>query len=232
MKNCLISVILILCGVLLIGCDKRGSDNPEMTVTATGEYGDYVFNKRGYNEMEFVFQLDGPQSKIMNQRISVDITNNMGNFIGSGYNNSVVTNDQGRAEGTYIAGESGFGGANILFVLDTWPKEKDVFNILIRAFPRLDTLSAGVNVLPADGLSQTPITAQIYCEDDNYEEIRIIFETSNGAVGNRIVQVDPFGFATTTFTAPLTEGEIAVTAKLELDPGIYKRILIECQNPE
>lgn len=230
MKNYII-IILVLCGILLVGCDDRGSDNPEMTVTATGQFGNYVFNKRGYNEMEFVFQLEGPQSKIANQRISVDITNNMGNFLGSGSNNSVVTNERGRAEGTYIAGESGYGAANVLFVLETWPKEKDVFNIPIRDFPRLDTLSAGANTLPADGLSQTAITAQINCEDDNYEDIKVLFSSSHGAIADPVVQVDLFGFATTTFTAPLSSGTIAITAKLELDPGIYKRILIECETP-
>lgn len=230
MKSYII-IILVLCGMLLIGCDDRGSDNPEMTVTASAQYGDFVYNKTGFNEMEFDFKLKGPQSKIAYRRINVDIANNMGNFIGTGTNNSLVTDGSGHAIGRYLAGD-GYGTANVNFVLEMWPNQKATFNIPIIDFPRLDSLVTDKKILPPNGISTAKLTAYISSANAELEGIKVLFERSSGSLLNEVAEADMFGLVTNRITAPSHETLITVTARLELLPVRYKSVNIRCETQD
>eukprot|EP00831_Metopus_contortus_P045668 TRINITY_DN36624_c0_g1_i3.p2 TRINITY_DN36624_c0_g1~~TRINITY_DN36624_c0_g1_i3.p2 ORF type:complete len:145 (+),score=21.17 TRINITY_DN36624_c0_g1_i3:103-537(+) len=121
-------MLLVLSTLFIVGCDDRGYENPTMDVTFESDYGNIVYNKTGFNEIMFKFQLDGPLSKIVDQRINVNLVNNMGNFIGTGSNLSMLTNEFGYAEGRFIAG-NGYGTANIEFsfcLLYTSPSPRDL----------------------------------------------------------------------------------------------------------
>ena len=223
-------MLLVLSTLFIVGCDDRGYENPTMDVTFESDYGNIVYNKTGFNEIMFKFQLDGPLSKIVDQRINVNLVNNMGNFIGAGSNLSMLTNEFGYAEGRFIAG-NGYGTANIEFSLETWPKEKRVYNILILDFPKIDSLVAGTYTLLPDGISSTSIKAYLSSENADLEMVKILFETTDGRITQTELFADAEGIASTNLIAPLHEAYIVVKAKLGLQPSIYKSINIKCVNP-
>ncbi len=223
-------MLIIVSTLLIVGCDDRGYDNPTMDVSIESDYGSFVYNKSGFNEMKFMFQLDGPASKVFDRRINVNISNGMGNFIGSGSNQSMITNDLGYAEGRFIAG-NGYGTANIEFVLETWPTEKAVYNILIVDFPKIDSLTAGTYTLLPDGISSTSINAYLSSENADLEMVKILFDTTDGRLTQSEVFADASGVASTNLIAPFHEAYITVKARLELQPTTYKSINIRCENP-
>lgn len=222
--------IIVLSSLFLVSCDDRGYQSPTMDISIDLQQGYTVYNKAGFNELTFYFQLDGPLSKIRNRRINVNITNNIGNFIGTGTNQSVLTNDLGYAEGRYIAG-SGYGIANIEFVLETWPSENKTVNVQIIDFPKIDSLVAGTYILNADGVSSTSLTAYISSANAELEKIKILFEASEGTLTQTEVFADEMGIATSNFIAPNQEANVTVKAKLALQPTSYKSVSIKCQNP-
>lgn len=223
-------LLIILSTLLIVACDDRGYDSPTMDVTVESDYGSFVYNKSGFNEMKFIFQLDGPSSKIFDRRINVNITNNMGNFIGTGSNQSMITNDFGYAEGRFIAG-NGYGTANIEFVLETWPDEKAVYNVLIVDFPKIDSLAAGTYSLLPDGISSTSVKAYLSSANADLELIKVLFEATDGRITQSEVFADAEGLASSNIIAPNHEAFITLKAKLDLQPSTYKSINIKCQNP-
>lgn len=225
-------MLLVLSSLLLAGCDDRGSENPKMTVTAEAEYGDFVFNKSGFNEMTFYFQLDGPASKIFERKISVDIVNDMGNFIGTGSSEYVITDDNGYAEGRFIA-RDGFGSAQIEFVLDNWPSENQTYAIPVYDFPSIDSLVAGTETLLPNGIDSTSLTAYLSSENIDFDaiSIKVLFETSDGTITQPVTFVDVSGVATTNIIAPNNQAFLDIRAELEMDSNMYKTVRIKCENP-
>lgn len=225
-------LIVAISMLLLAGCDNRGTENPKMKVTAEGEYGDFVFNKTGFNEMTFHFQLDGPHSKIIDRKINVEILNNMGHFIGSGSSMYILTDDNGYATGRFFA-RDGYGTAQVEFVLDNWPSEKSTFAIPIFDFPKIDSLVAGTYNLLPNGISSTSLTANVSSENIDFGEldIKVLFQASDGFITQPVTFVDVSGVATTNIIAPDYQAYINVRAVLEMNSASYKSISIKCQNP-
>jgi len=225
-------LIIAISILFLAGCDDRGMENPKMRVWAEAEYGDFVFNKSDFNEMTFNFQLDGPASKIIERKINVDLVNNMGNFIGTGSRLYVITDDNGFAEGRFIA-RDGYGSAQIQFVLDDWPTETETFAVPIYDFPKIDSLVASTYTLPPNGVSSTSLTAYVSSAniDFEYSEIKVLFEATDGTITQPVTFVDISGVATSNFIAPNQQAFVTVRAELDMDSSSYKSINIKCENP-
>jgi hypothetical protein len=223
-------MLVLLSTLFIVGCDDRGNNDPTMDITIESDYNNMVYNKTGFNEMTFLFQLDGPSSKIVNQRINVNMATSVGNFIGTGSSQSMITNEFGYAEGRFVAG-TGYGSTSIEFVLETWPDEKKIYPITIIDFPKIDSLAAGSYSLLPDGISSTSIQAYLSSANADLELVKIIFEATDG----RITQTEVFGdagnIASTNLIAPSHDAFIRVTAKLDLLPTTYKSINIRCENP-
>lgn len=218
--------------LLLVGCDDRGTENPKMEVSAEAEYGDFVFNKSGFNEMSFNFQLDGPHSKISGRKINVEIVNNMGHFIGSGSSLYLLTDENGFVTGRYFA-RDGYGAAQVEFVLDNWPTEKATFAIPVFDFPKIDSLVAGTYTLLPDGLASTSITAHISSANINFYDldVTVLFEASDGTITQPVTLVDISGVASTNIIAPDYQTFVTIRAELGMDSGSYKTVRIKCENP-
>ncbi len=234
MKYFLLVAILSL--FLLTACDDRGSENPKMYVSIPDEEISYVFNHSDHNDMVIQIQLDGPLSKLNERRVDVTITNQMGNFIGTGNSQSLLTDNTGFAQGRFIA-RDGYGIANVEFVLETWPSEKEILNIPIFDFPRIDSLVAGSNTLNADGFSSTSLTA--YVSSDNIDfadmDIEVVFIAINAEDGYIIqptATVDVEGIATSNFKAPTQDALVTIRAELKLDSDTFKSTNIQCQLPD
>ena len=227
-----LSLLVLLSILLLAGCDDRGSENPKMRVWAEAEYGNFVFNKSGFNEMTFYFQLDGPLSKIIERKITVEIVNNMGNFIGTGTSQYLITDDNGYAEGRFIA-RDGYGSAQIQFILDNWPAEKETFEVPIFDFPKIDSLVAGTESLLPNGIDSTSLTAYVSSAniDFEYVDVKVLFEASDGTITQPVTFVDVSGVATTNLIAPNEQALISVRAELGMNTSSYKSINIKCENP-
>jgi len=225
-------LIVVMATLLFVGCDDRGTENPKMYVTAESEYGNFVYNKVGFNEMTFHFQLDGPNSKLIERKINVNNSNDMGSFIGTGSSLFVITDENGYAEGRFFA-RDGYGIANLEFVLDDWQSENVTFSIPIFDFPAIDSLVATTYTLDADGISSTGISAYISSENIDFgnsdNQIKILFEAAQGELTQTISTVDVLGIASSNFIAPNQPANVKVKAKLDLYPAIYKSITIKCE---
>jgi hypothetical protein len=233
MKKFLLLIMLTL--LLLTACDDRGSENPKMYVSIPDDQPSYVFNHPEHNEMEIEIQLDGPLSKLIERRVDVSITNQMGNFIGTGNSQSLLTDDQGFASGRFLA-RDGYGIANVEFVLETWPSEKTTLNIPIFDFPRIDSLVAGTYTLNADGTSSTSLTAYVSSDNIDFSEmdIEVEFIASNaedGYIIQPVARVDVEGIASSNFKAPTSNAYVTIRAELKLDSDTYKSINIKCERP-
>lgn len=233
MKYFLLLVMLSL--LFVAGCDDRGSENPKMYVSIPDDQLGYVYNHDNHKEMTFQIQLDGPASKLNERRVDVNITNQMGYFIGTGNTNSLITNENGYAEGRYIAGD-GYGAANLEFVLETWPSEKVTKPVTVFDFPMIDSLVVGTDNLIADGTSSASLTAYVSSANIDFSdlEINVIFTAINGENGLITVPkaaVDVSGVASSNFRAPTEDAYVTIRASLELEPSINKSKSIKCQNP-
>lgn len=233
MKKLFLLAILSL--LLLTACDDRGSENPKMYVSIPDSEAGFVYNHPDHNEILIHVQLDGPLSKIIERRVDVTINNQMGNFIGTGSSQSLLTDETGFAEGRFIA-RDGYGIANVDFVLETWPSEKTTLNIPIYDFPRIDSLVVGTDLLNADGYSSTSLTAYVSSENIDFTdmEVKVVFSALNaedGYIIQPVVAVDVEGIASSNFKAPTQSAFVTIRAELEIDSDIYKSENITCQEP-
>ncbi len=234
MKNFLLLTLLTL--LLLTACDDRGSDNPKMYVSISDQQMGHIFNHSDHNEMEINVQLDGPLSKLSERRVDVTITNQMGNFIGTGSSQSLLTDENGFAQGRFLA-RDGFGIANVEFVLETWPSEKTTLNIPIYDFPKIDSLVAGTYSLNADGTSSTSLTAYVSSANIDFSEMDIevsfiAINAEDGYIIQPVAIVDVEGIASSNFKAPSQDALVTIRAELKLDSDTYKTININCQTAD
>ncbi|MBI9031480.1 hypothetical protein JEZ13_05720 [bacterium] len=230
----LLLVVIIVSTLLFTGCDDRGTENPKMRVWAESDYGNFVYNKVGFNVMTFHIQLDGPLSKIIERKVNVNNQDDLGYFIGSGNSFYLITDENGYAQGRFVA-EAEYGATDLEFVLDNWQSERETFPIPIYDFPVIDSLVAGSYTLNADGISSTTVTAYVSSAnmdfDDSENIINILFEATDGSISPATNPVNASGISASTFVAPTQASNVTVKARLELHPPISESISISCVNP-
>ncbi|OQY37048.1 MAG: hypothetical protein B6226_05635 [Candidatus Cloacimonetes bacterium 4572_65] len=225
MKYFTLALLLLLSMLIITSCDDRGSSTPTMEVTAADSF---IYNKDNFNELAFEIQLDGPSSKLSNRKINIEVNDDLGYFIGNGHSNSVTTDDNGYAEGRFIAHDT-TGLASIKFRLETWPSVHKDFLIKIIDLPKIDSLVATVTTLSTNG-SSTSIRAYISSSNADLWGHNILFETDNGTLQYSEVETDEDGIAFNNIITPDEECLIRIKARLELNPNIYKSVNIVCQD--
>lgn len=225
MKKLLIFITLVL--LLVIGCDDRSGKKPTMDI----DLGDStLYNENNHNELEVNVKLSGSHSYISKTRIKVVVDESKLNFIGTGLDDTMLTDESGRVSGRFIALDGAIGASIVNFKLVDFPDVTENHLLTILDMPHLDSLV----VLQSTILPGTSTGIKAYVSSDNADDsnLNVIYSLmGEGSLKDESFLTDDEGISYNTYFAPQNEQQNFVTVKawLELSPERKKLVNIKCQ---
>ncbi len=224
MKYLLIIICISL--LFLVGCDEREGEKPLLVVIPNTQA---LYNIANHDTISIVCQMTGSNSLIANQKINVIYNSDLGLFVGSGADNSLMTNNQGYAQGFFKVEDGYYGNIVIKFSPDHFPAQAKSIGLQVQDMPVIHSITASDSTLTEINTNST-LTVSITSHSLNIKDKWIHFTSSVGtSMENTMVKTDSLGTVHNVFRRSNFSGDASISAYLDIYPENIHHFTVHCE---
>ena len=209
---------------MLVACEDRGGDKPRLALSVENDqlYGAGINCNMNYTNITFI--LDGSKGYIQDAKILVEYDELKGTFVGTGSSEFVITDQDGIAEGQFLAKPHTFGVVALTARHSRFRDVKETATLYLYDIPEIEISAEQYEIHKDDSVD---IVVQLTDQADNVDNKTILFTTTSGLLAFNQVTTDDNGRAHNIFEANGQTGPAVIRAALQFCPNERREITIQ-----